>query len=60
MKTFKRTSFGIISSLLLAVGLVGAAQQLDPLSKSIVIDKGSNVDITPAPNCAAPCLFADK
>jgi hypothetical protein len=60
MKTFKRTSFGIISSLLLAVGLVRAAQQLDPLSKSIVIDKGANINITPAPGCAAPCYFAEK
>ena len=58
MKTFKRMAFGIISSLLLTVGLARAAQQLDPLSKSVVADKGANIDVAPAPSCAVPCFFA--
>jgi len=53
-------ALGVISSLLLTVGLARAAQQLDPLSKSVAIDKGANIDITPAPSCAAPCYFAAK
>ena len=60
MKTFKRMALGVISSLLLTVGLARAAQQMDPLSKSLVADKGSSVDIAPAPNCSAPCYFAGK
>ena len=57
MKSFKRMSFGIISSLLLTVGLARAAQQVDPLSQTLGTETKENATMTPASNCAQPCLF---
>lgn len=56
MHSSKRLVFGILSSLLLAVGFVRAADRLDPMSQSlrpsmseIVLDDG------PPPPCVSPC-----
>jgi hypothetical protein len=52
MKTAKRFILGAISSLFLAVGLVRAADQLDPLSRSLSVDAAVNGS---APDSTAPC-----
>jgi hypothetical protein len=57
MKTFKRTSLGIISTLLLAAGLARAAQQVDPLTKSIGLNSHAAANEKPSCDCSSPCIL---
>lgn len=52
MNTTKRLVFGVLASLLLAVGFAKAADRLDPVSRSLNMIHGVMDD--PAPPCA-PC-----
>jgi hypothetical protein len=58
MKTIKRMSLGIISSLLLSAGLARAAQQLDPLTQSIGRNHTATVNEASASNCTLPCYYS--
>ena len=57
MNSTKRLIFGVVSTLLLAVGFVRAADRLDPMSQGL---RATASDIVVAdggtPPCAAPCL----
>ena len=58
MKTTLRYVLGVLSSLLLAVGLRAAADHLDPLS-SEVPDASSNSVLAGAASCNQPCSIDD-
>ena len=51
MNTTKRLIFGVLASLLLAVGFANAADRLDPVSKSVGTTLGVTEDPVPGPNC---------
>jgi hypothetical protein len=54
MNTTKRYLFGIISSVLLAVGLARAAEQLDPMSQHL---PAADAAITgTAPDSSSECI----
>lgn len=56
MNTNKRFVFGLLSALLLAVGFVRAADQMDPMNRILKdSDKGACAD-GPAPTCTTPCM----
>lgn len=57
MKTSKRLVFGLLSSLLLAVGFVRAADRLDPMNNEPSVSVGG--PMAPAEGCTNPCSFAD-
>jgi hypothetical protein len=59
MKNLKRLVFGVLSSLLLTVGFVRAADQLDPMSKSLSVNQENSVTSS-APSCGDLCDFYDK
>jgi hypothetical protein len=58
MKLLNRTLLGVISCFLLSAGLSKAAQQLDPLTKSVAIQGShpgsANVG---AMTCSEPCFL---
>jgi hypothetical protein len=58
MKIHNRTIFGVISCFLLSAGLAKAAQQLDPLTRSVAVQSphsgSANVS---AMNCTTPCEY---
>lgn len=54
MKNTKRLVLAVISSLLLAVGFVRAAEKLDPIAKS-----ASEIVLEIAPDCGTSCGIAD-
>jgi hypothetical protein len=58
MKTLNRTLLGAISCFLLTAGLAKAAQQLDPLTKSIAIQgpHSGAADVS-AMACSEPCDY---
>lgn len=56
MKNLKRLVFGVLSSLLLAVGFVQAADHLDPMSRSLSTNP-ENVVTSSAPDCGGNCDF---
>lgn len=58
MKITNRTLLGVISCFLLSAGLAKAAQQLDPLTKSVAI-QGSHVGAADvgAMTCTEPCEY---
>jgi hypothetical protein len=56
MNTPKRLFLGVLSSLLLAVGLARAADRLDPMSVSLNRTSGTPVADGPASPCTAPCI----
>jgi hypothetical protein len=58
MKTLKRLAFGVLSSLLFAVGLARAGDHLDPISRSLTAaDKGRV--LASAPDTADICEVVD-
>ena len=59
MKTLNRLVLGVLSSLLLAAGFVRAADQMDPISRSLPKNEGSMVTST-APDCSQNCDVADS
>jgi hypothetical protein len=58
MKNLKRLVFGVLSSLLLAVGFVQAADHLDPMSRSLSVNQENSVSST-APDCSGLCDVVD-
>ena len=63
MKLLNRTLLGVISCFLLSAGLAKAAQQLDPLTKSVAIQgPHSGAATVSAMDCTSPCMLfpADK
>jgi hypothetical protein len=58
MKIHNRTLFGVISCLLLSAGLAKAAQQLDPLTKSVAVQgtHAGSSDVS-AMQCTSPCDY---
>jgi hypothetical protein len=60
MNSTKRFFFGVISTLLLAVGLARAADRLDPMSQSLRPTAGDIVvSDGPVPPCSLPCAGGD-
>ncbi|MDO8543525.1 MAG: hypothetical protein Q7S40_24050 [Opitutaceae bacterium] len=62
MKINKRWFLGVVSTFLLAVGLVRAADRLDPVNRDLnAMDKAmlSAVD-RPAPDCMSLCAIAER
>ncbi len=57
MKTSKRLVFGLLSSLLLAVGFVRAADRLDPVLKGA--NGSSDTTMSAADGCTAQCWAID-
>jgi hypothetical protein len=56
MKLLNRTLLGVISCFLLSAGLAKAAQQLDPLTKSVAIQgPHSGAADVGAMTCTTPC-----
>ena len=57
MNSIQRLVFGVISSLLLAIGFVRAADRLDPMTNSLSssIDNGT---LGVAAPCTDPCQIA--
>lgn len=53
MKTTKRLVFGLLSSLLLAVGFVRAADRFDPVLKGS--NDSSNTTMSAADGCTTQC-----
>jgi hypothetical protein len=59
MNSLTRFVYGLLSSLLLAVGFVRAADRLDPMTNNLQIsDDHSNVGI--AEPCTVPCEIASQ
>jgi hypothetical protein len=58
MKNNTRFFLGVLSGLLLSVGLVGAADRLDPLSRQ-VFDGKAHAEPTIAPDCHNECDIHD-
>ena len=58
MKNLKRLVFGVLSSLLLAVGFTRAADRLDPMSQSVLVNEG-NVVTASTPDCGSLCDVVD-
>jgi hypothetical protein len=58
MRNLKHLLFGVLSSLLLAVGFVRAADQLDPMSRSLSASQKNSVAST-APDCTSYCDIHD-
>lgn len=56
MKNLKRFVFGVLSSLLLAVGFVQAADHLDPMTRSLSMNQENSVTSS-APDCSGNCDF---
>jgi hypothetical protein len=58
MKIHNRTLFGVISCFLLSAGLAKAAQQLDPLTKSVAVQgtHSGSADVS-AMQCSTPCDY---
>jgi len=58
MKILNRTLLGAISCFLLSAGLAKAAQQLDPLTKSVAIQghHSGSADVA-AMDCTTPCEY---
>lgn len=54
MNTTKRLMFGVLASLLLAVGFAQAADRLDPMSQSVKSTINGVMD-GPGPSCTSPC-----
>jgi hypothetical protein len=59
MNTFKRWSFGLLSTCFLAVGLVRAADMLDPVNRELRA-AGSSVVSSPTPDCVSMCYVVDQ
>jgi hypothetical protein len=63
MKILNRSLLGVISCFLLSAGLSKAAQQLDPLTKSVAVQAphSGSADVS-AMACTTPCQYlpADK
>lgn len=59
MKNYPRFFFGVLSSLLFAVGLVRAANAVDPLAKDLP-DASSRATMKAAADCSNLCDFADR
>lgn len=57
MKNAKRLFFGVLSSLLFVVGLVRAAERLDPINGDLRVNHGA-VQIG-TPDCSSPCDVYD-
>lgn len=58
MKILNRTLLGVISCFLLSAGLSKAAQQLDPLTKSVAINgPHSGAADVGAMACSQPCML---
>lgn len=57
MKNNKRWFLGFCSTLLLAVGLVRAADTLDPINQDLTSNDSA---VYPSPNTTNPCDFADE
>jgi hypothetical protein len=58
MNTTKRFVFGILSSVLLAVGLVRAADSLDPVNASL---PPVDIEITDStPDSSSVCDYSDE
>ena len=58
MKLLNRTLLGVISCFLLSAGLAKAAQQLDPLTKSVSIQgPHSGAADVGAMTCTTPCEY---
>jgi hypothetical protein len=53
MKNTKRLVFGLISSLLLAVGFVRAADSLDPVVKDAAVSSSQTLGV--ADDCSTQC-----
>ena len=60
MKSIKRILLGIISSLLLAVGFVRAAGDLDPMSSTLSSEATSAVVDRAGDPCTLPCIIDDN
>ena len=58
MNKLKRLMFGVLSSLLLAVGFVQAANHLDPMSRTLGVNSENSVAST-APDCSSYCDVHD-
>ena len=58
MNKLKRLMFGVLSSLLLAVGFVQAANHLDPMSRTLGVNSENSVAAT-APDCTSYCDVHD-
>jgi hypothetical protein len=58
MKLLNRTLLGVLSCFLLSAGLSKAAQQLDPLTKSVAIQAphSGSADVS-AMQCTEPCDY---
>jgi hypothetical protein len=54
MNSTKRFLLGVLSSLLLAVGFVRAANQIDPLTQSMGSSTATSV-MDPIPPCTTAC-----
>jgi hypothetical protein len=61
MKILNRSLLGVISCFLLSAGLSKAAQQLDPLTKSVAVQAphSGSADVS-AMDCTTPCMLMDK
>ncbi len=59
MKSIKRILLGIISSLLLAVGFVHAAGDLDPLALAAASHSDPQMSGRAGDNCSLNCDIAD-
>lgn len=55
MKAIKRFVFGIFSSLLLAAGLLRAADSLDPMTNVMDSLQSTALTTATAESCSAPC-----
>lgn len=59
MKNLSRFIFGVLSSLLFAVGFARAADQLDPMSLGRAT-AGTETVISAAPDCVSSCNLVDR
>jgi len=55
MKTINSVFLGILSSLLLTIGLVRAAQVFDPVARNSATSTVCSA--TPAPDCTSACDY---
>ena len=59
MKKLKRLLLGVLSSLLLTAGFAQAADQLDPMSRSLAVTR-TDPALSGALDCAGNCDFVDR
>jgi hypothetical protein len=61
MKILNRSLLGVISCFLLTAGLSKAAQQFDPLTKSVAVQAphSGSADVS-AMDCTSPCMIMGK